>query len=208
MPEAQIAVNHPEIPVEAPWVGPSHYVAIGASAGGLEAIESFFTNMPAESGAAFIVIQHLSPDYLSQLVRGIRSSLVPDSRIRLEVTVEDFELDSRILFPVGIIANELVTNALKYAFPGSRPGRIGIALTRTDGDRAILVVEDDGVGLVPGGTGAKGFGLSMVRAFLDQIGGSIGQSGVADTPESRGTRFSIGFPTASRYTRSGGAGEN
>lgn len=47
---------------------PSHYVGIGASAGGLEAIESFFVNMPSDSGLAFIVIQHLSPDYKSLMV--------------------------------------------------------------------------------------------------------------------------------------------
>ncbi len=45
-----------------------HYVGIGASAGGLEAIESFFTNMPSDSGMAFIVVQHLSPDYKSLMV--------------------------------------------------------------------------------------------------------------------------------------------
>ncbi|RQD58453.1 MAG: PAS domain S-box protein [Desulfonatronovibrio sp. MSAO_Bac4] len=44
---------------------PSLCVAIGASAGGLEAIESFFSGMPSDSGLAFIVIQHLSPDYKS-----------------------------------------------------------------------------------------------------------------------------------------------
>jgi len=47
---------------------PTHYVGIGASAGGLEAIEAFFTNMPANSGLAFIVVQHLSPDYKSMMV--------------------------------------------------------------------------------------------------------------------------------------------
>ncbi|MBF0111217.1 MAG: PAS domain-containing protein [Desulfamplus sp.] len=47
---------------------PSHYVGIGASAGGLEAIEKFFINMPAHSTLAFIVIQHLSPDYKSLMV--------------------------------------------------------------------------------------------------------------------------------------------
>lgn len=47
---------------------PSHYVGIGASAGGLEAIEAFFRNMKPESGLAFIVIQHLSPDYKSLMV--------------------------------------------------------------------------------------------------------------------------------------------
>jgi len=47
---------------------PTHYVGIGASAGGLEAIESFFTSMPSDSHLAFIVVQHLSPDYKSLMV--------------------------------------------------------------------------------------------------------------------------------------------
>ncbi|MBU0956090.1 MAG: PAS domain-containing protein [Spirochaetes bacterium] len=47
---------------------PLFYVAIGASAGGLEAIEEFFRNMPADSELAFVVIQHLSPDYKSLMV--------------------------------------------------------------------------------------------------------------------------------------------
>ncbi|MGD9971536.1 MAG: chemotaxis protein CheB [Desulfatirhabdiaceae bacterium] len=47
---------------------PTHYVGIGASAGGLEAIDAFFTHMPSHSGLAFIVIQHLSPDYKSLMV--------------------------------------------------------------------------------------------------------------------------------------------
>ncbi|MDH5719827.1 MAG: PAS domain-containing protein [Spirochaetia bacterium] len=44
---------------------PSYYVGIGASAGGLEAIESFFKSMSDNSGATFIIVQHLSPDYKS-----------------------------------------------------------------------------------------------------------------------------------------------
>ncbi|MFO7640491.1 MAG: chemotaxis protein CheB, partial [Candidatus Competibacteraceae bacterium] len=47
---------------------PSHYVAVGASAGGLEAIEAFFSHMPSDSGLGFVVIQHLSPDYKSLMV--------------------------------------------------------------------------------------------------------------------------------------------
>ena len=56
----------PIVPASAPAT--IHYVGIGASAGGLEAIESFFTNMPPDSGMAFIVVQHLSPDYKSLMV--------------------------------------------------------------------------------------------------------------------------------------------
>jgi len=47
---------------------PLYYVGIGASAGGLEAIDEFFTNMPPDSGLGFVVVQHLSPDYKSLMV--------------------------------------------------------------------------------------------------------------------------------------------
>ncbi len=53
---------------ENPLSHPTHYVGIGASAGGLEAIEEFFSHVPEKSGLAFIVIQHLSPDYKSLMV--------------------------------------------------------------------------------------------------------------------------------------------
>ena len=47
---------------------PSHIVAVGASAGGLEAIDSFFTNVPEDTTFAYVVIQHLSPDFKSLMV--------------------------------------------------------------------------------------------------------------------------------------------
>ena len=46
---------------------PSHVVGIGASAGGLEAIERFFDNLPRETGLAFVIVQHLSPDFKSMM---------------------------------------------------------------------------------------------------------------------------------------------
>lgn len=58
----------PRKTADTPTQVPAYYVAVGASAGGLEAIDEFFTNMPTDSGLAFIVIQHLSPDYKSLMV--------------------------------------------------------------------------------------------------------------------------------------------
>ncbi len=55
-------------PVNTAEKEPRYYVGIGASAGGLEALDAFFTHMPADSDLAFIVIQHLSPDYKSLMV--------------------------------------------------------------------------------------------------------------------------------------------
>ncbi len=62
----KICGQNPASPEPVPT--PTHYVGIGASAGGLEAIELFFTNMPLNSNLAFIVVQHLSPDYKSLMV--------------------------------------------------------------------------------------------------------------------------------------------
>ena len=54
--------------MESKQLQPTHIVGIGASAGGLEAIEAFFRHMPVRTGLSFIVIQHLSPDYKSLMV--------------------------------------------------------------------------------------------------------------------------------------------
>ena len=48
-------------------------VGIGASAGGLSAFKSFFTNMPADTGMAFVLVQHLSPEHKSMLVELLQS---------------------------------------------------------------------------------------------------------------------------------------
>ena len=70
--DAMLDANaNPNVPQDAPRpqpTAPAYYVGIGASAGGLEAIDEFFTNMPPDSGLGFIVIQHLSPDYKSLMV--------------------------------------------------------------------------------------------------------------------------------------------
>ena len=57
---------------------PTHYVGVGASAGGLEAIETFFTNLRPDSNMAFIVIQHLSPDYKSLMVELLSKKTLMD----------------------------------------------------------------------------------------------------------------------------------
>lgn len=68
-------------------------------------------------------------DYLDTLAEGIIGDFPNRGIVGLAMDLEDFPLDSRILLPLGIIVNELLTNAMKYAFQGwgiwrfSRPGR-------------------------------------------------------------------------------------
>ncbi len=70
---------------------PAKYiVGIGASAGGLEAIEAFFKKMPANSGLAFVVVQHLSPDYKSLMVELLsKHTEMPVNRIEDGVLVKE-----------------------------------------------------------------------------------------------------------------------
>ena len=66
-----------------------HVVGIGASAGGLEALEDFFQHMPEDSGMAFVVIQHLSPDFKSQMDHLIaRKTNIPVQQVEDGIEVQ------------------------------------------------------------------------------------------------------------------------
>src|SRR5215470_14201257 len=58
-------IDRPPVDSPAPPRAPTRTVGIGASAGGLEALERFFDHVPRETGMAFVVVQHLSPDFKS-----------------------------------------------------------------------------------------------------------------------------------------------
>src|SRR5689334_8238883 len=64
-------------------------VGIGASAGGIQALQLFFKNVPADSGMAYIVILHLSPDHDSQLAQVLQASAaIPVSQVNEKVLVK------------------------------------------------------------------------------------------------------------------------
>jgi len=72
--------------------------------------------------------------------------------------------------PLGLILNELLSNSLKYAFPGDREGRITIGFSRVGEGRSLLRYGDDGIG-VPSGTDFEGggkLGLRLIRSIGEQ----------------------------------------
>ncbi len=95
--------------------------------------------------------------YVGDLAAHLRNSYAGNSDA---VTIDDrtwrrSSLDMDALVPCGLIINELITNALKYAFPGGRTGTISISMRRQRGETAnalVLTVSDNGVGL-PAGAG-------------------------------------------------------
>ena len=77
------------------------------------------------------------------------------------------------------MTNELVTNAVKHAFPDGREGNIDVRFQRTDG-LWVLSVRDDGIGL-PGVPPKSGLGTSLTEEFARQAGGTLALESKAGT---------------------------
>ena len=142
-------------------------------------------------------VQSVSIDqYLTALVDDL--SKTDDSEISpLSLDAEALELDPDRAVAIGVIVNELVLNAMKYAYPEQK-GPIRIGLKRVNGRRAILSVEDDGIGH-DANTKAKstGLGRSIVGAMATRLGAQV----VYD-PDHSGTRVIITFETTPQQTSS------
>ncbi len=115
-------------------------------------------------------------EYTSELVHNLtRAYALSPSAIRTELDVIDASLDLDTAIPVGLIINELVTNALKYAFPGGRHGIIRIALTK-DGEKFSLAIRDDGIGLPENfdPKSSRSLGMRLVSALAEhQLAGRL-----------------------------------
>ncbi len=127
-------------------------------------------------------------DYLGQLIGGFET-LYPRTTIRLDVPSEPIQLDVDRAIHAGLIANELLTNAAKHAFP---PGEAGEAVVRLRalGDRVELQVRDAGNGLPEGFdlTQAKTLGLRIVHILANRLGATV------NVENRNGTAFTIAFP--------------
>lgn len=96
--------------------------------------------------------------------------------IQLSLDIEPVTLAIDNAIPCGLIANELLSNALKHAFPGERRGTVSISLRMIDPSHARLVVSDDGVGLPEGKRGGEKpstLGMTLVTSLAEQIDGSL-----------------------------------
>ncbi|MBT4091876.1 MAG: histidine kinase, partial [Deltaproteobacteria bacterium] len=87
-------------------------------------------------------------EYIKSLINSLfRSHGIDTGRIVMKVKVEDVSLGIDHAIPCGLVINELVSNALKYAFPEDRKGEISVTLRSISEDEIELRVSDDGVGI-------------------------------------------------------------
>jgi two-component sensor histidine kinase len=110
--------------------------------------------------------------FLGEIVEDLRATRLDLMPVSIVTDIQQVILPMRTAAVIGMIMNEAVTNALKYAFPDERQGRIEATLARLTGDRLCLTIKDDGVG--PDGGPAKGTGMGtrLMRAMAAQIGGT------------------------------------
>jgi PAS domain S-box-containing protein len=129
-------------------------------------------------------------DYIKSLITDLIDSSVINPGIDVRVNIEPVSINIDIAIPIGLIINELVTNALKHAFKNRSTGIISINLELCADHRFTLVVQDDGEGL-PHDFDTRttsSLGMQLVTVLTRQLGGEM------KTTSQNGARFEISFP--------------
>ncbi|HUW42512.1 MAG TPA: PAS domain S-box protein [Rectinemataceae bacterium] len=130
-------------------------------------------------------------DYVTALARDVVDNFPNRDSVELDIEAEDFRLGARVLQPLGIILNELLTNAMKHAFVGRPGGSIRLA-ARREGDRVVIDLRDDGVGIPESVdlANSSGFGFTLIDALRQQLGGTL------SVARDGGTGISLAFEDA------------
>lgn len=123
-------------------------------------------------------------DYIHTLVVGLREGYGSAVKVECELASVDVTPDQAL--PLGLIVNEVVSNAFKHAFPDGRTGLITLKLEVTEAGQAVLRVRDNGVGYQPGKS--TGMGRRLIGGLAQQIDGDY------ELRNEDGTLFVLKFP--------------
>jgi two-component sensor histidine kinase len=141
-------------------------------------------------------------DYFSGILNHLLATHgVDDSKIKVHLDLDDALIDISQAVPLGFILTELVSNCLKHAFPGGKPGQVRVTFQQAENSRMVLSVSDDGIGLpehvrveTP-----ETLGLRLVQLFARQINAAL------EIKPNGGTGFSVSLtlPEGSLPPRTG-----
>ncbi len=130
-------------------------------------------------------------DYLNSMASELSRSY-PRHDITVRVDAESMQVGVDLAIPCGLIANELISNSFKHAFPNGREGSVLVSLRSLPGSRAELRVRDDGIGFAMQTDDHNGetLGLTIINALVDQISGRL------STERRHGTSVAVEFPVS------------
>jgi hypothetical protein len=128
-------------------------------------------------------------DYIRRLAEHLVRSYGASGRVRMQIQLDPLFCHRDVASPCGLIVNELLSNAFKYAFPGGKSGEVRIELRQEPEGRIHLLVGDNGIGLPPdlSWETSPTLGLRLVRTLARQI------EAIVEINSSNGTVFSINF---------------
>lgn len=133
-------------------------------------------------------------EYVALIAAGLVEGGAEEGRIALETDTAEIEVEARTAVALGLLANELITNALKHAFPNGRKGAIRVSLGKTP-EGGMLAVEDDGVGMATDrpGKAEPRLGTVLIDTLASQLSGQVERTAGSG---GAGTRVSISVPLA------------
>ncbi|MCX7550499.1 tetratricopeptide repeat protein [Xanthomarina sp. F2636L] len=121
-------------------------------------------------------------DYFNNLSEGVLDTFDREDQVKIECAMDQLELDVDTAVPIGLIVNELLTNALKYAFPENQKGNIQISLLKDKPDILTLKVIDNGVGKIEGASpNGTGFGSQLIKLLTQQLNGKMEENNTNGT---------------------------
>lgn len=127
--------------------------------------------------------------YLPELLQYLRDSFDIKHQIQITTDIRNIHLDISKAIPVGLILNEAVTNAIKYAFPGGRRGEITIGMERIADKRIRLCIADNGIGIPDNWNKMQrdSLGLRLMKGLSDDVRGNF------SIDNSYGTKITVEF---------------
>jgi two-component sensor histidine kinase len=113
--------------------------------------------------------------YIPEMVGYMKDSFDANDRISFRLDCDAIALDAVQAVPVGLILNEAVSNALKYAFPGKQKGKIHVSLKNADEDHCVLMITDNGIGMPEEKAALEtaSLGMSLMQGLSQQLDGTF-----------------------------------
>lgn len=125
-------------------------------------------------------------DHLSLLIEDLLNTYQLDKKVEIKLDIEKIELGIKTLVPLGLIINEIITNALKYAFKGVDNPKIAVSLQQLNSKKYVFIIGDNGNGIATV-TEGDSFGSELITIFTEQINGTL------EMLEKQGTYYKITF---------------
>jgi two-component sensor histidine kinase len=139
-----------------------------------------------------------SRDFLENLCEELKASLARDRLVSIECEADDLPLSKDQAVSLGLVVNELVTNAIKHAFPGGRRGCIRVDFEVFEERQLQLCVQDDGIGFADRAQRHGRLGQKLVHALSRELGGDLEIKSSAT-----GSSFRLRIPRISKVPADG-----